>query len=133
LIEIEYEPTATGERDSSEQPLQKKSSQEIKSDRITGDLPTDSCKTEAMMSMASYVTVLEDLLFRLQINVAVAKGFQALEFPDMNNDNNKKYIDLWPIQMSAEISAEGDTKQNILTTNFDTCKTYLEYMVRTNV
>lgn len=77
------------------------------------------------MKVTSYVTVLEDLLLRLQINVAVAKGFQDLEFPhskDNSEDITKKYIDLWPIQMSAEIAAEGDNKQNVLTTNFDTCE-----------
>ena len=74
------------------------------------------------MSVTSYVTILEDLLLRLQINVAVAKGFQGLEFPHKNREHSKKYIDLWPIQMSAEIAAEGDNKRNVLTTNFDTCK-----------
>ncbi|KAI0999159.1 Vacuolar cation-chloride cotransporter 1 [Podosphaera aphanis] len=83
-----------------------------------GVLPTDSCKTEGMISVTSYVTILEDLLLRLQINVAVAKGFDMLEFPDENSD--KKFIDLWPIQMSAEIATGGDNKQNVLTTNFDT-------------
>ena len=90
--------------------------------RMEGQLPTDSCKTEGMMSVTSYVTILEDFLLRLQINVAVAKGFQALEFPHPGGEHTKKYIDLWPIQMSAEIAAEGDNKQNVLTTNFDTCK-----------
>lgn len=90
--------------------------------KMQGTLPTDACKTEAMMSVTSYVTILEDLLLRLQINVAVAKGFQGLEFPNKKGENSKKYIDLWPIQMSAEIASEGDNKQNVLTTNFDTCK-----------
>lgn len=84
-------------------------------------LPTDTCKTESMVGATSYVTVLEDLLLRLQINVAVAKGFQELEFPTSKEENNKRYIDLWPIQMSAEIESEGDHKANVLTTNFDTC------------
>lgn len=92
-----------------------------KDTKLDGLLPTDSCKTEAMMSVTSYVTILEDLLLRLQINVAVGKGFQDLEFPHANGDHTKKYIDLWPIQMSAEIAAEGDDKHNVLTTNFDTC------------
>lgn len=96
--------------------------QDSKDAKMTGILPTDTCKTEAMMSVTSYVTILEDLLLRLQINVAVAKGFQSLEFPQAGGNNEKKYIDLWPIQMSAEIAAEGDNKQNVLTTNFDTCK-----------
>ncbi len=43
------------------------------------------------------------------------------EFPGFNEGNTKKYIDLWPIQMSAEIATNGgEEKQNILTTNFDT-------------
>jgi potassium/chloride transporter 9 len=93
-----------------------------KSAKLQGTLPTDSCRTEGMMSVTSYVTILEDLLLRLQINVAVAKGFQNLEFPSPHVEHTKKYIDLWPIQMSAEIASEGDNKQNVLTTNFDTCK-----------
>ena len=90
-------------------------------------LPTDTCKTETMMNVVSYVTVLEDLLLRLQINVAVAKGFQELVFPNQKDKagNAKKYIDLWPIQMSAEIASEGDHKANVLTTNFDTCECLL--------
>ncbi len=99
--------------------------QDSKDAKMTGTPPTDTCKTEAMMSVTSYVTILEDLLLRLQINVAVAKGFQSLEFPHADGDHTKKYIDLWPIQMSAEIAGEGDNKQNVLTTNFDTCKIIL--------
>jgi potassium/chloride transporter 9 len=98
------------------------SRRDSKDAKLEGELPTDYCKTEAMMSVSSYVTILEDLLLRLQINVAVAKGFQGLEFPHTKGEQTKKYIDLWPIQMSAEIAAEGDSKQNVLTTNFDTCK-----------
>jgi potassium/chloride transporter 9 len=92
-----------------------------KDKKLDGTLPTDTCKTEAMMSVTSYVTILEDLLLNLQINVAVAKGFQSLNFPHQGTKPDKKYIDLWPIQMSAEIVAE-DKKRNVLTTNFDTCK-----------
>lgn len=91
-------------------------------DKLDEALPTDSCRTESMMSVTSYVTILEDLLLNLQINVAVARGFQNLEFPHPGKDNNKQYLDLWPIQMSAEIASEGDDKANVLTTNFDTCK-----------
>ena len=88
------------------------------------ELPTDTCKTETMMGVTSYVTVLEDLLLRLQINVAVARGFQDLVLPNQKDkdSNEKKYIDLWPIQMFAEITSKGDSKANLLTTNFDTCK-----------
>lgn len=84
-------------------------------------LPTDSCKNEGAVNIKSYVMILEDLLLRLQINVAIAKGFKDLRFPLLKTENSKKYIDLWPIQMSAEVSAEsGEQKHNILTTNFDT-------------
>ncbi|RDW64834.1 hypothetical protein BP6252_10485 [Coleophoma cylindrospora] len=103
-----------------------------KENKMEGPLPTDSCKTEDMMSVTSYVTILEDLLLRLQINVAIAKGFQDLEFPSKEvSENSKKYIDLWPIQMSAEITSEG-SKQNILTTNFDTYTLILQLGVILN-
>ncbi|KAH1347750.1 hypothetical protein KXV22_000128 [Aspergillus fumigatus] len=72
------------------------------------------------MSCRSYVTILEDLLFKLRINVAVAKGFEDLELPSPDGQHTKKYIDLWPIQMSAELGADTESKQNVLTTNFDT-------------
>lgn len=93
-----------------------------KAEQLKGLLPTDACRTEGAAGVTSYVTILEDLLLSLQINVAVAKGFKDLEFPHPKGENTKKYIDLWPIQMSAEIvSADGeDDKQNLLTTNFDT-------------
>ncbi|KAI5294833.1 hypothetical protein KEM52_003060 [Ascosphaera acerosa] len=70
----------------------------------------------------SYLTILEDLLFNLRINVAVARGFDQLEVPaGKRGHHTKTYIDLWPIQMSAEITADGtQSKQNVLTTNFDT-------------
>ncbi|KAI9789771.1 MAG: hypothetical protein M1816_005810 [Peltula sp. TS41687] len=83
-------------------------------------LPTDTCKMEDAMSITSYVTLLEDLLLRLRINVAVAKGFSDLELPSERGEHGKRYIDLWPIQMSAEIVSEGDDNPNVLTTNFDT-------------
>ncbi|KFY73433.1 hypothetical protein V499_06489 [Pseudogymnoascus sp. VKM F-103] len=88
--------------------------------KLAAQLPTDSCQTESTTSIMSYVTVLEDLLLRLQINVAVARGFNGLEIPNPKGHNKKKYIDLWPIQMSAEIAADGPMKANLLTTNFDT-------------
>ena len=58
------------------------------------------------------------MLLKVQINVAVASGFQELELPNPKEGNVKKYIDLWPIQMSAALASE--TGQDILTTNFDT-------------
>lgn len=82
--------------------------------------PGVSDSTKTPMSSEGYVTILEDLLFKIRINVAVAKGFEDLELPDPNGHHTKKYIDLWPIQMSAELGADSESKQNVLTTNFDT-------------
>ncbi|KAL2025069.1 hypothetical protein VTK56DRAFT_71 [Thermocarpiscus australiensis] len=84
---------------------------------LEGALPTDSIKTEEMMSVTSYLTILEDLALRFRLNVAIGKGFEALETPRKDGTNSKKYIDLWPIQMSAALSADG---KSVLTTNFDT-------------
>ncbi|KAL3472210.1 amino acid permease-domain-containing protein [Aspergillus californicus] len=86
-------------------------------------LPSDNFRSEPLsvpINCQTYVTVLEDLLFQLRINVAVAKGFEDLELPGQPGATPKKYIDLWPIQMSAELNANSETKRNILTTNFDT-------------
>ena len=112
-----------------------------KDDQLHGKLPTDAMRRENAIGVQNYLTILEDLLLRLQINVAVAKGFQDLEMPGPKptrmektlsmlhlggkneEENTKKYIDMWPIQMSAEIAAAGEgssSKRNVLTTNFDT-------------
>lgn len=89
-----------------------------------GGLPTDTCRPEKAVGPQSYVNVLEDLLLSLQINVAVAKGFSELELPQdgaREGKKGKKFIDLWPIQMAAEIEGEDGNKQGgLLTTNFDT-------------
>ncbi|KAL2833463.1 amino acid permease-domain-containing protein [Aspergillus cavernicola] len=85
--------------------------------------PSHNLRSESLsvpVNCRTYVTVLEDLLFQLRINVAVAKGFEDLELPGQHSTKSKKYIDLWPIQMSAELNANSETKRNILTTNFDT-------------
>ncbi|KAI9747692.1 MAG: hypothetical protein M1815_003982 [Lichina confinis] len=87
---------------------------------VSTALPTDICKVEGTMSVTSYVTILEDLLLRLRINVAVAKGFNVLDMDPEVPRSKKMYIDLWPIQMSAEIFSEGSNGSNFLTTNFDT-------------
>lgn len=102
-------------------------------------LPTDAMKPEDAVGIQSYVTMIEDLVLRLQANVAVAKGFKDLEVPQPRpttkqrafsmfgladaelDEPSKTYIDLWPIQMSAELGNEdGPSKKNVLTTNFDT-------------
>lgn len=84
---------------------------------LEGFLPTDVIRTEAMMGVTEYMTMLEDLALKYRLNVAVAKGFDKLETPRSDKSNTKKYIDLWPIQMSAEVTADG---KNLVTTNFDT-------------
>ncbi|PFH63374.1 hypothetical protein XA68_12338 [Ophiocordyceps unilateralis] len=84
---------------------------------LTGSLPTDVIRTEGPMSPTDYMLVLEDLALKYRLNVAVAYGFESLETPRDDGANTKKYIDLWPIQMSAEVAADG---KNVLTTNFDT-------------
>lgn len=86
---------------------------------LEGVLPTDVIRTEGMMSPTEYMVMLEDLALRYRLNVAVAHGFDKLETPRKDGSNTKKYVDLWPIQMSAEVSSDG---KNVLTTNFDTCK-----------
>lgn len=66
--------------------------------KLQGQLPTDSNRPEKAVGVQSYVNVLEDLLLSLQINVAVAKGFDDLELPQKGEKGEKKYIDLWPIR-----------------------------------
>lgn len=113
-------------------------------ERWKGVLPTDTMRSERAVGAQSYLIILEDLLLRLQINVVLAKGFQDLELPapkpskterllstlhlkhEGEGGNVKQYIDLWPIQMSAEVpmAANGDAndskRNNYLTSNFDT-------------
>jgi potassium/chloride transporter 9 len=107
---------------------------------MQGMLPTDAMRPEDAIGIKSYVTIIEDLVLRMQANLAVAKGFQELEVPSATPSTSKRalnlvgmadiefvepsktYIDLWPIQMSAEIAAPGEepNRKNVLTTNFDT-------------
>lgn len=88
--------------------------------RDLGDDFSEAGIPNGAMSAQSYLTILEDLLFKLRINVAVARGFENLELPDSKGRNTKRFIDLWPIQMSAELATDSESKQNVLTTNFDT-------------
>ncbi|EMD62098.1 hypothetical protein GGP41_002426 [Bipolaris sorokiniana] len=125
-------------------PMSRKAVQAAARRRVTGNthspLPTDAMKPENAIAIRSYVTIIEDLITRLQANVAIAKGFQELEVPPARlttkqktlnflglgdieiDDPSKEYIDLWPIQMSAETATTGDEplRKNVLTTNFDT-------------
>ncbi|KAK5076837.1 hypothetical protein LTS08_006008 [Lithohypha guttulata] len=91
--------------------------------QVKGALPTDICFVEKRTDLQAYVLTLEDLVLKLKINVALATGFSDLELPEQKNGEiTKKYIDLWPIQMSAEVPAGEDTgkQSNLTTTNFDT-------------
>ncbi|OQU99509.1 hypothetical protein CLAIMM_05136 [Cladophialophora immunda] len=89
--------------------------------QVRGELPTDVCYVEKRTDIQSYVMVLEDMILKLRTNVAVAIGFADLELPKAKATVTKKYIDLWPIQMSAELTSEADGQpQNVTTTNFDT-------------
>jgi len=104
-----------------------------------GMLPTDAMRPEDAIGIKSYVTIIEDLVLRMQANLAVAKGFQELEVPSATPSTSKKalnllgignielvepsktYIDLWPIQMSEDTSSmEEPSRKKVLTTNFDT-------------
>jgi potassium/chloride transporter 9 len=84
---------------------------------MEGFLPTDVIKTESMMDVQSYMTILEDLALRYQLNVAIGKGFDALDPPRRDGHNAKRYIDLWPIQMALEVEAEG---RSVLAWNWQT-------------
>jgi potassium/chloride transporter 9 len=89
--------------------------------QVRGELPTDICYVEKRTDVQSYVMVLEDMMLKLQTNVAIAVGFNDLELPNAKEGNTKKYIDLWPIQMSAELASETEgAPRNVQTTNFDT-------------
>ena len=105
---------------------------------LRGQLPTDTCRAECSVPVQNYMTILEDMLLNLQTNLAIGKGFNDLELPvskpsflerslskihlkvDDQEENTKKFIDLWPIQMSAEIDSQEGERRNIVTTNFDT-------------
>ncbi|KAK0383486.1 hypothetical protein NLU13_9397 [Sarocladium strictum] len=84
---------------------------------LAGSLPTDVIRTEGMLSPTEYMTMMEDLTLKHRMNVAVGYGFESLETPQDDGTNTKRYIDLWPIQMSAAVNADG---KNFVTTNFDT-------------
>lgn len=84
-------------------------------------LPTDSFSHNSKMSVTEYVNVIEDLL-AMQVNVAIARNFSNLDLPYSwipKSSRDRRFIDLWPIQMSAhmfELNGEGP----VSTTNFDT-------------
>lgn len=94
-------------------------------------LPTDSCRKEQKVSINQWVQIVEDLIV-MQATVAVAANFTTLELPmtrhkhhsiftkakDHFSKQPKKFIDLYPIQMSSINLLENG--KSVLSTNFDT-------------
>lgn len=83
--------------------------------------PTDSCRKESSVSVQEWVNIIEDLM-TMQATVAVAKGFPKMQFPKEGLHDICAYtgfIDLYPIQMSAQIT-DSSGEMSALTTNFDT-------------
>ena len=94
-------------------------------------LPTDSCRKEQKVSIKQWVQIVEDLIV-MQATVAVAANFNILDLPKLDKKHHsiftkakdhfskheKKYIDLYPIQMSSIDFLENG--KSILSTNFDT-------------
>jgi solute carrier family 12 (potassium/chloride transporters), member 9 len=119
IPDIPISPTSKVIPRSETRPLRRRRRGDTSSRLLEGDLPTDVIRTEDNISATSYMTILEDLALRFKLNVAIGKGFDTLEAPRKDGGNTKKYIDLWPIQMSAELLADG---KSVHTTNFDTCK-----------
>lgn len=119
IVDVSHRPTSRSRRDSRQPSFFQRVDSKGEADET--NMSSGECKFETGIGVKSYLTILEDLLFQLRINVAVAKGFEDLELPGPDGHTSKKYIDLWPIQMSAEIATDGgQNQQNILTTNFDT-------------
>lgn len=89
---------------------------------VLGSLPTDDSKNEAKITVQQWVQVIEDLSL-MQSNIAIAKGFGGLILPskyEKLSSGNKRFIDLYPIQMSAKVVLNDSSSESILTTNFDT-------------
>lgn len=90
-------------------------------------LPTDNLRKEKQVSIAQWVQIVEDLII-MQATVAVAANFGNMAVPELKGlwlsgkfellNKEKKYIDLYPIQMSTMcVLADG---KSVLSTNFDT-------------
>lgn len=94
------------------------------------ELPTDECRKERKVSIGQWVQIVEDLII-MQATVAVAANFGTLNLPQpdvkrhhfwsqpkTSNSDTRKYIDLYPIQMSSINHLENG--KSVLSTNFDT-------------
>ncbi|SCU96926.1 LAMI_0F08240g1_1 [Lachancea mirantina] len=87
-----------------------------------GSLPTDECKNERKITIQQWVQIIEDLSL-MQSNIAVAHDFENLNLPSQSSKSKgkgKRFIDLYPIQMSATMTLNDETAGGITTTNFDT-------------
>ncbi|SCW00535.1 LAFE_0C06326g1_1 [Lachancea fermentati] len=83
-------------------------------------LPTDNCKYEQKVKVQQWVQIIEDLSL-MQSNIAVARGFQDLNLPNRHKKvDQTRFIDLYPIQMSAKLIVDECSPEGVLTTNFDT-------------
>ncbi|PHH83412.1 hypothetical protein CDD82_1346 [Ophiocordyceps australis] len=103
--------------DSKDKASSKQIRRDISAILLSQALPTDEIRTEEMMGPTDYTTILEDLALRHRFNVALAYGFDSLDAPARGENDSARFIDLWPIQMSANVAAEGN---NVSTKNFDT-------------
>lgn len=82
-------------------------------------LPTDECKNEEKIKVQQWVQIIEDLSL-MQSNIAIAHGFGSLNLPKSSDKSErKKYIDLYPIQMCAQMKFQNEAP-SVTTTNFDT-------------
>ncbi|GCE98474.1 vacuolar cation-chloride cotransporter 1 [Zygosaccharomyces mellis] len=84
-------------------------------------LPTDDCKNEDKIKVQQWVEILEDLSL-MHSNIAIAHAFQKLNTDELKNRKEyeeKKCIDLYPIQMCAKMKVQSDFP-SVVTTNFDT-------------
>ncbi|BFZ62844.1 hypothetical protein YB2330_003954 [Saitoella coloradoensis] len=83
---------------------------------VKGQLPTDTFRSEMAIKVQEWVEVVEDVL-SLNMNLAISKGFADLDLPiKRRRVEGKKYIDLWPIQMTAEIADDTQVRAQ----SFDT-------------
>lgn len=94
-------------------------------DDSSQSLPTDKFRKEKQVSIAQWVQIVEDLII-MHATVAVAANFGRMAVPALSRRwfrglrlcTAKRYIDLYPIQMSTTcVTADG---QSVLQTNFDT-------------
>jgi solute carrier family 12 (potassium/chloride transporters), member 9 len=118
--------------------------------RVEMNLPTDDIRAERPIAITTWVNIVEDILLGLNMNIAIGKGMDELELPMLAHKggwfrrrhwkSSKKYIDLWPIQMSAELTDDGgrrgsrvdDQKKNLVTSNFDTYTMIMQMVFPSN-